>query len=142
MTTGLVAQAVALGWMSLVLGPTTPYAQLVPAFALAGLGMGLTFAPSATAVLADLSEADHAVATSANATLREVGVALGIAVLVAVFQARGGALDPARFAQGVPAAVAVGAGVVALGAVAALALPGRRRSAPAPAPLPALAEVS
>lgn len=125
MVSGLSAQAASLLWMGVLLEGSPSYAALVPAFVLAGVGMGLTFAPSATAVLADLDEVDHAVASSANATVREVGVAVGVAALVAVFQGAGGAMTPAGFAGGVPPAVLVGAAVVALGALAALRLPGR-----------------
>jgi predicted MFS family arabinose efflux permease len=59
--------------------------------------MGLTFAPSATVVLADMAPEDHATASSTNSTIREIGVALGVAVLVAVFRANGGILTPAGY---------------------------------------------
>ena len=57
---------------------------------MAGVGMGLTFAPSATAVLEGLPEDDFAIASSANSTIREFGVALGVALLTAVFLGNGG----------------------------------------------------
>ena len=63
---------------------------------MAGVGMGLTFAPSATAVLDGLPDGDFAMASSANSTIREFGVALGVAVLVAVFLGNGGAAHPDR----------------------------------------------
>ncbi|GII99402.1 MFS transporter [Sediminihabitans luteus] len=122
---GLVLQAAALAWLAVVTDGDPTYASLVPSFVLAGIGMGLTFAPSATAVLADMAEDDHAVASSTNATVREVGVALGVALLMAVFQAAGGALTPADYATGLPAALWVGAAIVAVGAVSALWLPRR-----------------
>ena len=53
--------------------------------------MGLVFAPSATAVLATMAPDDHAKASGTNSMLREVGVALGIAVSTAVFTGAGGA---------------------------------------------------
>ncbi|MFB7890246.1 MFS transporter [Cellulosimicrobium cellulans] len=122
--TGLALQTVALGWMaSLVDADPTVYGALVPAFVLAGVGMGLTFAPVATAVLAGVADADHATASSVNATLREIGVALGVAVLTAVFLAAGGALTPAAFATGLVPALAVGAAVLAVATAAALFLP-------------------
>ncbi len=91
---GLSLQSVSLVWMALILGPDTEYLSMVPALLMAGVGMGLTFAPSATAVLRDMKDEDHATASSANSTVREVGIALGIAVLTAVFIGAGGSLTP------------------------------------------------
>src|SRR6478752_797376 len=80
-----------------------------------GLGMGLTFAPMATCVLEGLPEDDFAMASSANSTIREFGVALGIALLVAVFLANGGALTPTGYDGAVGAAILTGAAAVAVG---------------------------
>src|SRR4029450_1592033 len=49
--TGMALQAVALGWLALVIAPTIPYEQMVVPFILAGVGMGLFFAPIANVVL-------------------------------------------------------------------------------------------
>ncbi len=128
LTTGLTLQAVALTWLALATQPGVSYSSLVPAFVLAGVGMGLTFAPSSTAVLADMAEDDHGTASSTNATIREVGVALGVAVLVAVFQGFGGSISPDGYAAGLRPAILAGAIVVAVGAVVSTRLP-RRASA-------------
>jgi EmrB/QacA subfamily drug resistance transporter len=122
---GLTLQAMGLTWLALVAGAATPYQDLVPGFVLAGIGMGLTFAPSATAVLADMVPDDHATASSTNSTIREIGVALGVAVLVAVFQANGGTLTPDGYDTGLRAAILTGAVVVGLGALCTAWLPGR-----------------
>jgi EmrB/QacA subfamily drug resistance transporter len=127
--TGLTLQALGLTWLALVTDAATPYADLVPGFVLAGIGMGLTFAPSATAVLADMAPDDHATASSTNSTIREIGVALGVAVLVAVFQAAGGSLTPGGYDTGLRAAILTGAAVVAAGAVATRWLPRARARA-------------
>ena len=42
---GLGLQSIALGWMAFVISPTVPYTEIVVPFALAGIGMGLFFAP-------------------------------------------------------------------------------------------------
>ncbi|WP_029288912.1 DHA2 family efflux MFS transporter permease subunit [Cellulomonas sp. HZM] len=120
---GLALQAVGLAWQALMIGDATTYAELVPGLALAGIGMGLTFAPAATAVLADTVADDHGTASSVNATLREVGGAVGIAALMAVFLAAGGTLSPDGYAQGLRPAALVGAVVVGFGAVVALLMP-------------------
>jgi EmrB/QacA subfamily drug resistance transporter len=122
---GLALQSLSLVWMALILGPDTAYLSMVPALLMAGVGMGLTFAPSATAVLRDMDDDDHATASSANSTVREVGIALGIAVLTAVFIGNGGSLTPTGYTDALAPALLVGAGVVAIGLVAALLMPGR-----------------
>ncbi|MET4610070.1 EmrB/QacA subfamily drug resistance transporter [Rhodococcus sp. PvR044] len=123
---GLALQAASLVWMSQLLEPGAAYGEMVPAFVMAGVGMGLTFAPSATAVLADMAEVDHATASSANSTIREIGVALGIAILTAVFLGNGGSLTPAGYAEGLQPALFVGAGAVGVAIVAALFMPSRQ----------------
>ena len=126
LVSGLALQAGALLWMAPLVERTAPYAELVPAFLMAGVGMGLTFGPSATAVLHRLREADFATASSANNPIREFGLALGIAVLTAVFLARGGELTPAGYEGAIGVTLLVGAGSVAVAAVAALFAPDGR----------------
>ena len=124
---GLVLQSVSLVWMAVVTEQQAAYGAFVPALAMAGIGMGLTFAPSATAVLDGLADADFGVASSANATIREFGVALGVALLTAVFLARGGTLTPDGYDGAIGPALLVGAASVAIAAVAAGFAPGRAR---------------
>jgi len=119
--TGLLLQAAGLAWQGLqVTNANLTYPDLVPGLALAGIGMGLTFAPSATAVLADMMPDDHGTASSVNATIREIGGALGVAALVAVFTASDGTLTPGGYAAGLQPAAYVAAIVVALGALVVL----------------------
>ncbi|MGO4299590.1 DHA2 family efflux MFS transporter permease subunit [Leifsonia sp. RAF41] len=130
---GLVLLAVSMGWIASTLSATLPYSQMWPPFLLAGIGMGLVFAPSSTAVLANMRPADHAKASGTNSTLREVGVALGVAVLTAVFTGAGGTLTPTGYVDAAIPAVWVGAGVLGAAALISLALPGRRAAARAAA---------
>ena len=51
----------------------------------------------------------------------------GVAVLASVFSANGSYASPTAFVDGLVPAVWVGAAIVAVGAVVALALPGRAR---------------
>jgi EmrB/QacA subfamily drug resistance transporter len=122
LTGGLVLQSAGLAWLA-VAAADGSYGALVPGLVLAGVGMGLTFAPSATAVLAGMAPDDHGTASSTNSTLREVGVALGVAVLTAVFTAAGGTISPDGFDAGLRPAVLTGAAVIAVAAVASLAMP-------------------
>jgi EmrB/QacA subfamily drug resistance transporter len=138
--TGLVLLAAGIGWLGVVLGGDPSYGVQLPGYVAAGLGMGLVFSPLSNAVLAGVAPADHAKANGANSTLREIGVALGIAVLTAVFTGAGGTLTPTGFADAAQPAVLVGAGAVALGALLALLLPSGTAQ-PAAAAEPAAAAV-
>jgi len=125
--TGLVLQATGLAWLASILTPTTPYADMVAPFVICGIGMTLFFVPLASVVLGTLPKALEGVASGANAAFRELGGVLGIAVLGAVFSSRGGYASAQDYVSGLVPAVSVGAAVVAVGALCALALPGRRR---------------
>jgi len=56
-TAGMAAQAAALIWIGAVAQASTPYLDLLPAFVLGGIGMGLTFSPLSAAVMASASGA-------------------------------------------------------------------------------------
>jgi hypothetical protein len=58
--------------------------------------------------------------------MRELGGVFGIAILVAVFAGAGSYASPQAFSDGFAPAIGVGAGLSLLGALAGLALPGRR----------------
>lgn len=125
---GLALQAVAMVWLATTMSADTPYLAMLTPFIFAGVGMGLVFAPLSTAVLATMTSADNAKASGTNSTLREVGVALGIAVLTAVFVGAGGQLTPELYVDAAIPAVLVGAGALALSTVLAVALPAGRAS--------------
>ena len=69
------------------------------------------------------------VASGANNGIRELGGVLGIAVLGAIFSARGGFTSGQAFVDGLHPALLVGGAAVLVGAVAALAIPRRSRTA-------------
>ncbi len=127
---GLAMQAIAMFWLGMTLSADVEYLDMLTPFILAGVGMGLVFAPMSTAVLATMRSDDHAKASGTNATLREVGVALGIAVLTAVFVGLDGELTPTGYVDAAGPAVIVGAAALAAAALLALLLPAGR-SAPA-----------
>jgi EmrB/QacA subfamily drug resistance transporter len=140
MTAGLALQAVAIYWIGDVSTPTTPYGELIAPFILAGTGMALVFAPAANAVLASVRPSEAGQASGATNAIREVGGVLGVAVLASVFAGAGGYASPQEFTDGIQAAMPIGAVVLALGALAALLVPGLRRDpAPAGAEEPAVA---
>jgi EmrB/QacA subfamily drug resistance transporter len=124
---GQVLLAGAILWMGLTTSATVTYSHLVAAFAMAGVGMGLTFAPISTMALASVTEQQRGVASGANNTIRELGVAVGVAALASIFTSYGSYLTHDSYVDGLRPAVLAGAAIVAAGAVAALWLPGRRR---------------
>ncbi|WNM23645.1 DHA2 family efflux MFS transporter permease subunit [Demequina capsici] len=123
MVAGTLMQALGLAWIAFVMDPDVAYGVMAPAFLLAGVGMALVFAPSASAVLANMAPHDHAKATGVNSTLREIGGALGVAALTAVFTGAGGEFTPSGYTDAAAPAIWVGAGVLLLASLAALALP-------------------
>ena len=126
-TTGQFLLAGALAWIALITTVDVGYSSYVAPFVLAGVGMGLTFAPSASIVMASFSDADRGVSSGTNSTIREVGVAMGVAVLASVFASAGSYASPTEYVDGLVPAVWVGAAVVAVGAGLSLLLPGRPR---------------
>ncbi len=126
--TGLIFQTVGLTWLATVTNPSTPYSALIVPFVICGMGMTLFFVPLASLVLGVVPKSLEGVASGANSAFRELGGVLGIAVLGAVFSAHGGYRSGQDYVSGMTPAVYAGAVVVAVGAVAALAIPGRRRA--------------
>ncbi|HEY0260474.1 MAG TPA: MFS transporter [Lacisediminihabitans sp.] len=124
--TGLLFQAIAVFWLARVMSADVGYTDMLGAFLFAGVGMGLVFAPSSTAVLADIAADDRAKASGTNSTLREIGVALGIAVLTAVFTGAGGELTPTGYVDAAVPAITVGAFVLLGSAALSLLLPSGR----------------
>jgi EmrB/QacA subfamily drug resistance transporter len=128
MATGLALQAVALGWIAILSEPTTPFVELIPPFALAGIGMALVFPTAAAAVLASVRPEEAGKASGATNAIREVGGVMGVAVLATVFSANGGYEAPQAFTDGIVAALPLAVVVLAVGALLALVVPGRRRA--------------
>jgi EmrB/QacA subfamily drug resistance transporter len=125
---GLALQATGLAWLAAVTSPTVPYATLVPAFVISGIGMSLFFAPVANVVLSSVRRDQEGIASGANNAIRELGGVFGIAVLGAVFSAHGSYASGTEFVAGLAPAVWVGAAAVAVAAGAALLLPRSRRA--------------
>ncbi|MFF1919219.1 MFS transporter [Streptomyces sp. NPDC058221] len=131
--TGLALQALGLALFAIVLAPDVSYAAQLPGLIVGGVGMALYFAPAASLVMSSVRPGEQGIASGANNALREVGGALGVAVLAAVFSAQGGYGTPRLFTDGTVPAVWIGAAVVALAALVALLIP-RRATTPAQEP--------
>ena len=83
MALGLVIVAAGLGIMS-VLTTGTPYPVLGLAFAVLGTGMSITAAPATSEIMASVPVSKAGVASAVNDTTRELGGALGIAMIGSV----------------------------------------------------------
>ena len=128
MGAGLTLQAIGLAWLGLVITPTVDYSQLILPFIISGIGMGLFFAPVANVVLSSVLPQEEGKASGVNNAIREMGGVFGVAVLASIFTSRGSYATPQTFVDGLVPAVFVGAAVVAVGAVAAFAIPRRRQA--------------
>jgi MFS family permease len=122
MGVGLILQASGLASIAAISTPATPYWQLVAPFAVSGIGMAMFWAPVANVVLSAVKPEEQGQASGANNAIRELGGVFGVAVLASVFSSYGGYRTSDTFVNGMNAAVWIGAGVVALGAVAAFAI--------------------
>jgi EmrB/QacA subfamily drug resistance transporter len=132
MVAGLGLQAIALGWLATVTSTTQSYTSMIVPFVFAGSGMALVFAPAANAVLSSVRTDQAGQASGATNAIRELGGVLGIAVLATVFTSNGGYVSPQAYVSGLVPALWVGAGVLAVGALIAVALPFSTRPATAP----------
>ncbi|MCX4691605.1 DHA2 family efflux MFS transporter permease subunit [Streptomyces sp. NBC_01408] len=120
---GLALQALGLGWFAVILSADVSYAAQLAPLIISGIGMGLYFAPASNALMSTVAPADQGKASGTNNAMREVGGALGVAVLASVFSAQGGYESPQAFTDGTVPALWIGAVAVALAAGLALLLP-------------------
>jgi EmrB/QacA subfamily drug resistance transporter len=124
--------AVGVGWCALFAGLKENYfADMLPGLLIVGVGVGLTLPTMMASATSELPPESFATGSAVVNMLRQVGLAIGVAVLVAVLGTPSGAhavLDAFDHAWLVIAAFA------AASAVASLAILGVRRPAPYAAP--------
>jgi EmrB/QacA subfamily drug resistance transporter len=122
---GMACQAAALAWIAVIVSPALSFAAMVLPCLLGGVGMALVYPPAASTLLAAVPEDDTGVASGVANCARELSGALGVATLAMVFTASGGVVDSSAYVTGLVPALLVGAGVLAVGACAAVGTPGR-----------------
>ncbi|MDH6578383.1 DHA2 family efflux MFS transporter permease subunit [Kitasatospora sp. MAP5-34] len=130
---GLTMQGIGLAMFAVIANHTTSYTAQVPTLIICGIGMALYFAPTASLVMASVAPHEQGIASGANNAMRELGGALGVAVLSTVFSSNGGYGSHRSFTDGLVPALYVGAAAVLAGAVCAFLIPRRRRAAAASA---------
>jgi EmrB/QacA subfamily drug resistance transporter len=85
MMAGLVPVIVALAWLSRVSADTSYWTGVFVPMLLLGAGMGTVFVPLTTASLTGVAPEDSGAASSMVNVMQQVGGAVGLAVLVAVY---------------------------------------------------------
>ena len=80
----MILYALGVLWIFSVLGLDTTVWDLAPGFALWGLGIGFSGAQLTNVVLSEIPKDSSGVASGANTTCRQVGMALGVAVIGAL----------------------------------------------------------
>jgi EmrB/QacA subfamily drug resistance transporter len=124
--TGLLLQAVGLGWIALIVTPDVAYAALVAPAVLAGVGVSMAMPAAQNAILGSVVVSEIGKASGIFNMGRFLGGMFGIAALVAAFSAKGSVDSAAHFSAGFAEAMTVAATLSLLGAVAGLWLPSRR----------------
>ncbi|WP_030347923.1 MFS transporter [Streptomyces sp. NRRL S-1022] len=115
------------GFLADVLGPSV----------LTSIGIGLIFAPVATAATTGIRPGEAGMASGVLNSARQLGGCVGLATVATVAAHRTGtAADPAALTDGYALGLAVTAALFLLATVVAVGVLPRRRSAAGPAPIP------
>jgi EmrB/QacA subfamily drug resistance transporter len=126
MVPGLTLQAVGAAWLALIASPDMSYSEVLGPFLVAGVGISMAIPAAQNSVVGSMAVEDVGKAAGLNSMMRELGGVFGIATVVAVFAAAGGYASAQAFVDGFEPAILVAASIALLGALCALALPGRR----------------
>src|SRR5690606_17422332 len=84
MSTGIALSTLGLALMALFVSVDGGYLSLLPGMLAMGIGMGLAMTPSTEAITSSLPRAKQGVASALNDVTRELGTALGVALLGAL----------------------------------------------------------
>jgi EmrB/QacA subfamily drug resistance transporter len=141
---GLTLQGAGLVWLAVTAHDHDPYGSSVAALVLAGAGTSMAMPAQQSAVMSSAPVASMNKAAGTFSTVRQLGGALGVAILAAVFAAHGTDRSPLGFADGFSAAMIAAAVMAFAGAASGLPAPGRRQASAVPAavvkPMPAAEE--
>jgi EmrB/QacA subfamily drug resistance transporter len=149
MTAGLLATALGLLWLTQIGVHTSYWTHLFPQQIVMSLGLGLAFPALSSTALTKVQERDAGVASAMVNTTTQVGASLGAALLNTVaatatatyLASHGPRLAPNAVVHGFTVAFAVGAIIVAAGAIAsAVLVNAKAEDLSNPAPEPAFSE--
>lgn len=108
---GFIVTVVGLAAFGLILLPEVPVAWAVPTFAVAGLGMGLGYAPLSLIVLREAPPGTQGTASSALSLLDTLGTAMGTGVSGAIIAASLRVSGESQTGLAIAFAVAIAVGV-------------------------------
>jgi EmrB/QacA subfamily drug resistance transporter len=86
--TGLLLFAIGMGTMAAIATPTSAWYDFLPALAVAGVGIGCTFAPMTTIAMRDVQYQLAGAASGVLNTTRQVGSVIGVAAVGALLQSQ------------------------------------------------------
>jgi len=127
---GLLLQTAGMAWIAVIAGPGLAYPTMIAPMVVSGSGFAMAIPAVTKSVVSSVAPSDIGKASGAFSTMRQLGAAFGIAVLVAVFAAAGSYASARAFSAGFAPAIGVAAGLSLAGAIAGLALPRRRAASP------------
>jgi len=96
---GLMFFAIGFGLAAAIATPHSTWQDFIPAFAIAGLGMGCTFAPMTTVAMRNIQPRVAGAASGMINTVRQVGAVIGVAAIGALLQNRLSVALPAAAAS-------------------------------------------
>jgi EmrB/QacA subfamily drug resistance transporter len=128
MVAGLSLQAAGMAWLALIVEPGIHYSAMLAPFIVAGVGVSMAIPAAQNSVVGSVATDAIGKAAGANSMMRELGGVFGIALVVAVFAGAGSYASVQAFTDGFGPAILVAAGLSLAGAIAGLALPGRREA--------------
>jgi EmrB/QacA subfamily drug resistance transporter len=120
---GLSLNALAMTWIALIADPALAYWQLIAPQIISGAGIAMALPASQSAVLTSVAPQFIGKASGTFGTMRQLGGAFGVAVMVAVFAGAGSYASPHAFVDGFAPAIVACAGLSLAGALAGVVLP-------------------
>ncbi|GLY86127.1 MFS transporter [Actinoallomurus iriomotensis] len=129
---GMTLQAVGMSWIGLIAEPSLGYPQLIAPMIVAGAGVSMAMPAAQTSVINAVAPQEIGKASGVFNMLRQFAAVLGVAVLAAVFTAKGGYGTARTFSDGFAPAIAVSGALSLAGALSGLLIPRRSRVARQP----------
>jgi EmrB/QacA subfamily drug resistance transporter len=135
--TGLVLEAVGLVATALAINADLTIWEILPGFALFGTGLGFASAQLTSVVLSHVPPAHAGAGSGANTTVRQIGSALGIAIIGSILTAQTSrasldGLSASELANGARPALLFAAFVVSIGAGLSFLIPRLGPQGPVP----------
>jgi EmrB/QacA subfamily drug resistance transporter len=136
---GMSLSGAGMAWIAVIAGPDLAYWQMVVPLIVSGAGIAMTLPAAQSSVLTSVAPQNIGKASGTFSTMRQLGGAFGVAVLVATFTGAGSYASAQDFSDGFVAAIFAAAGLSLAAAVAGLVVPRRGESSePGPAQPPAV----